>query len=260
MRMIVAFAVLIYIVAANSLLALDDPDLVFYFPFESFSGDAALDQSGKGHNGTINGDIKLVEGGKRGKAAQFAQTSFIDMDGPNIPEDHIPRDEMTLCAWARCEKTGDHHTLFNARASDGTWLIHPEFRSEGDFRWLLRSDGGVDLFDIRAGAVDWDEWTHYAGVYDGGKAILYINGESIAEQAAGGKVARDWGMGARIGYDIDNERPFTGLMDDLCMWKKALAKEEISILMEKGPEVLIEGEAVLSVNNLFITWGKLKGK
>ena len=67
-------------------------------------------------------------------------------------------------------------------------------------------------------------------------------------------------MGARIGYDIDNERPFTGLMDDLCMWKKALTEEEINILMEKGPEVLIEGEAVLPVSNLFITWGKLKGK
>lgn len=258
MRMIIAFTILVYIAAASSVLALDDPDLVFYFPYESFSGDTALDQSGKGHNGTINGNIKLVDGGKRGKAAQFAQTSFIDMDGPNIPEDHIPKDELTLCAWARCEKTGDHHTLFNARAADGTWVIHPEFRSEGNFRWLLRSDGGVDLFDIRAGAVEWDEWTHYAGVYDGGKAILYINGENTAEQAARGKVAKDWGMGARIGYDIDNERPFTGLMDDLCMWKKALTEDEIRILMEKGPEVLIEGEAVSPTGNLATSWGQIR--
>jgi hypothetical protein len=259
MRMIIAFAILVCIAAAGSVLALDASDLVFYFPFEEFDGDNALDQSGNGHNGTINGDIQLVDGGKRGKAAQFAKTSFIDMDGPNIPEDHIPRDEVTLCGWAKCEKTGDHHTFFNARASDATWVIHPELRSEGNFRWLLRSDGGATMFDIRAGSVDWDEWIHYAGVYDGKKAVLYINGKSVAEQAASGKVAKDWGMGARIGYDIDNERPFTGLMDDLCMWKKALTQEEIRILMERGPEVLIEGEALSSAGNLATTWGELKG-
>ncbi len=258
MRVIKGLAILIFMAAVSSVLALDELDLVFYFPFEGFDGDIALDQSGKGHNGTIKGDIEIVDGGKRGKAAKFAQTSYIDMDGPNIPEDHIPRDEVTLCAWARCERTGDHHTLFNARAGDGTWVIHPEFRSEGNFRWLLRSDGGADLFDIRAGVVAWDEWTHYAGVYDGGKAILYINGENIAEQSASGEVAKDWGMGARIGYDIDNERPFTGLMDDLCMWRKALTEEEIKTLMEKGPEVLIEGELVSPNGNLATTWGQIR--
>jgi hypothetical protein len=259
MRTTVTLVILIFIVAVGSVLALEDPDLIFYFPFENFDGDTALDQSGKGHNGTINGDIKLVDGGKRGKAAQFAKTSFIDMDGPNIPEDHIPRDEITLCGWAKCEKTGDHHTLFNARASDSTWLIHPEFRSDGNnFRWLLRSDGGATIFDIRAGSVNWDQWTHFAGVYDGKKGILYINGENVAEAPGGAKIAKDWGMGARIGYDIDNERPFTGLMDDLCLWKRALTQEEIEIVMEKGPEVLIEGEAVSPAGNLTTTWGGLK--
>jgi hypothetical protein len=256
MKKIGVLAISMYLMIACSVLAFDDPDLVFYFSFESFDGNTVPDQSGQGHNGTINGNIESVDGGKHGKAAKFEQTSFIDMDGPNIPEGHTPRDEMTLCAWAKCEKAGDHQTLFNARASDGTWVVHPEFRNEGHFRWLLRSDGGAELFDIRAGTIKWGEWTHYAGVYDGKNGILYINGEKVAENPAGAPtIAKDWGQGARVGYDVDDSRPFTGLMDDLCMWKRALTEEEINILMENSMIGLL---AVSPAGSLTTTWGGLK--
>jgi hypothetical protein len=243
-------------VSVGSALAFDDPDLTFYFPFEEFDGNTALDQSGKGHNGTINGDIKIVDNGKLGKAAEFARTSFIDMDGPNILPEYIPKDEMTLSAWVKCESTGDHHAIFNARCGDSTWLIHPELRSDGNnFRWLLRTDGGGTIFDIRAGSVTWDEWLHYAGVYDGKKGILYIDGKQIAEMPGGAKIAKDWGQGARIGYNIDNARPFTGLMDELSLWKKALTQDEIKILMEEGMKALL---AVSPEGRLATTWGGLK--
>ena len=102
----------------SSAFAADDPDLVFYFQFEEFSGNTAEDQSGNGHKGTINGDIKITDGGKFGRAAEFATNSFIDMDGPNFPADLIPRDEMTLCAWINLKNTGGDHAIFNARAAD----------------------------------------------------------------------------------------------------------------------------------------------
>ena len=87
MRVIIAFSILVYIAAVSSVLALDDPDLVFYFPYENFNGDTALDQSGKGHNGTINGNIKLVDGGNSRKPASliwmaptFPTNIFLEMN------------------------------------------------------------------------------------------------------------------------------------------------------------------------------------
>jgi hypothetical protein len=59
------------------------------------------------------------------------------------------------------DNTGDHHALFNARASDQTWLVHPELRSDGGFRWLLRAAGGDTIFDIRAGQWTAGEWIHF---------------------------------------------------------------------------------------------------
>ncbi len=127
-----------------------------------------------------------------------------------------------MCAWAKPENTGDHQAIFNARAADQTWLIHPEFRNGGKVRWLLRAAGGQTIFDIQDGQWNADQWIHFAGVYssEAGQAVLYLNGEKIAEAQGNAKIASDWGLGARVGRNIDDARPFAGLMDDLCMFKK----------------------------------------
>ncbi|MFH1884164.1 MAG: LamG domain-containing protein, partial [Planctomycetota bacterium] len=195
----------------------DDPALVIYYSFDSVT-DIVADQSGNGHDGAVQGDITLDSNGKHGGAARFTTGSYLDLDGENFPAEDIPTTGITLAAWVKCENTGGHHAIFNARAGDSTWLIHPELRSEGNFRWLLRSYGGSTIFDIRAGTVTWDEWLHFAGTYDkaSGKATLYINGEVVQEENISNApdIAGDWGSGARVGYNIDSARPFTGLMDD----------------------------------------------
>ena len=234
--------VLVVVLNSNALAGLiDDPSLVIYFSFDSVS-DIVIDQSGNGHDGVIVGDVTAEPVGKHNGAAKFdgiggpANRSYIDMDGPNFPAEEVPTSAMTLMAWAKCQNTGDHQTFFNARASDGTWLIHPEARSNGEFRWLLRSAGGTTIFDIRAGVVTWDEWLHFAGTYDkaSGKATLYINGEMVREEnvSSPADIAGDWGSGARVGYDIDDARAFTGLMDDFLMFRRALSLPEVNKLMQ----------------------------
>ena len=232
---LVFFTFVLGLAANASAQLLGDPDLVIYFSFDEVS-DIVADQSGNGHDGVVNGDVTADPGGKRGGAAKFASGSYLDLDGPGIPDEHIPKTGITLAAWAKCENTGGHHAIFNARATDSTWLIHPELRSDGTFRWLLRSAGGSTIFDIRAGVVTWDEWLHFAGTYDQatGKAKLFINGELIREENISNppEIAGDWGSGARVGYNIDNARPFTGLMDMLWIFKRALSQDEILKAMQ----------------------------
>jgi len=227
---------LVFVLSTNAFAdLLNDPDLVIYYSFDEVS-DIVADQSGNGHDGVVNGDVTADPGGKRNGAAKFASGSYLDLDGPSIPAEHIPTTGMTLAAWAKCENTGGDQAIFNARASDTTWLVHPELRSNGQFRWLLRTNGGTTIFDIRAGAVTWDEWLHFAGTYDKatGKAILYINGEVVREETVSNpeNIAGDWGSGARVGYNIDNARPFTGLMDMFWLFKRALSQDEIFKAMQ----------------------------
>jgi hypothetical protein len=228
---------LMFVLGTNAFAdLLADPDLVIYYSFDEVT-DIVADQSGNGHDGVVTGDVTGVPEGKRSGAAKFEGTggaagfSYLDLDGPSIPPEHIPTNAITLAAWAKCENTGGDHAIFNARAKDSTWLIHPEFRSNSQFRWLLRAAGGTTIFDIRAGTVKWDEWMHFTGTYDKatGKAILYIDGEVVQELnvPTPADIAGDWGSGARVGYNIDNARPFTGLMDMLWLFKRALPQDEI---------------------------------
>ncbi len=236
-RMLLCAALTSAIAIAPMASRAQDADLILYYDYEAVSGDNAIDNSGKGRVGTINGAVEIVADGERGNVAHFESGSFIDLDGPNWPADEQPIDGMSLVAWVNVESLAGDHAIFNARAADDTWLIHPEVRGgDGNFRWLLRSAGGNTIFDVRAGAAEDNTWIHFAGVYDTSDgAVLYINGENVGEGAAGADIAEDWGKGARVGYNVDNARPFTGMMDDLNIWKRGLTQEEVEVIMEFGP-------------------------
>ncbi len=232
--------VLVLFLASNAFAA-DDPSLIIYYSFDEV-GDIVVDQSGKGHDGVVVGDITAEPGGKVNGAAKFEGTlgsegmSYLDLDGPSFPTEDIPTSGMTLAAWIKCENTGGHHAIFNARAGDTTWLVHPEARSNGEFRWLLRAYGGTTIFDVRSGVVPWGEWVHFAGIYDkaSAKAYVYNNGELVGEANVNPPldIAGDYEQGARVGYNIDNARPFTGLMDELFLYKRALSQAEVQNIMQ----------------------------
>ena len=235
-----------------------DPDLILYFDYEEFEGDTVLEKSGHGYDGDINGKVTQSDKGKFGKAAHFAAGSFLDLDGPNVDPEHIPTEGMSIVAWINVEAISDM-AIFNARAGDNTWLVHPEARGGGNYRWLNRSPGGATIFDIRAGKNKANEWMHYAGTFSraDGLAVLYINGKNVGQEKArvGTPIAGDWDSGARVGFNIDNNRPFNGLMDELNVWKRGLTEEEVNAIMEFGIE---EFFAVEAQGKLATTWGKLK--
>ena len=212
-----------------------DPSLVIYYSFDEV-GDIVADQSGKGHDGVVVGDVTAEPEGMYNGAANFANGGYLDLDGVNFPTEDIPTSAMTLVAWIKCANTGGDHEIFNARASDETWIMHPEPKSSGDIRWLLRSYGGTTIFQIRAGTMTWDEWLHFAGTYDkeSSMAALYINGELIEEMVVENPadIAGDWGLGARVGKTIDDARPFTGLMDEFRMYTRSLSQDEILEVMQ----------------------------
>ncbi|MBN2594669.1 MAG: hypothetical protein JXA81_14265 [Sedimentisphaerales bacterium] len=246
---------LIYLVSFICLLGLAnnssadipiDPNLVIYYSYDDV-GLIVPDESGRGHHGTVCGDISGAPSGiKWFGAAEFQGIwgptgySYLDLDSPHYPAEDIPKSAITLAVWCKCRDTTglpgtDHHAIMSTRASDDTWVMHPQINNDGTFRWLLRKAGKATIFNLdHVGSHGWDEWIHYAGTYDSvtGKGILYIDGdvcESI--NVTPGQLIADWGTGARVGYNIDNARPFTGIMDELYLYTRALSQDEIKELM-----------------------------
>jgi len=251
------FAGTIFLILVMAAGAWADADLVIYYSYDNFTA-VVPDESGKGNDGTVVGDVTMDAGGKRGGAAKFANAGYLDLDGANFPASDVPTDGIAICAWLKMEDTGDNHEIFNARASDETWLTHPEPRSDGQVRWLLRSYGGGTIMEVRTGQWPADEWMHFAGTYSSADSlgVLYLNGEKVGDAAGSGQIAGDWDMGARVGKTIDDARPFTGLMDDFCMYKRALSQDEVRDVMAGGPP---SAAPVSPEGSLASTWGRIKG-
>jgi len=224
-----------------------DPSLVIYYSFDEV-GDIVADQSGKGHDGVVVGDVTAEANGMYGGAANLANTGYLDLDGANFPAEDIPTSGFTLAAWTNIDGTSNQNAIFNARASDSTWLIHPEIRpGDGDYRFTVRKYGGVTIGNINGGTPGYkqpegtpvpNEWVHVAMTFSrvDAQVILYVNGEVVAEAAIteDADMAGDWGLGARVGYNIDDARHYTGLMDEFRMYTRALSQDEILGIMQ-GP-------------------------
>jgi hypothetical protein len=218
-----------------------DPNLVIYYSYDSV-GAIVPDESGRGHNGTVCGDVSGCPSGiKWYGAAEFlgewgpTHYSYLDLDSPHYPASDIPKSAITLAAWVNCRKTGKDHAILSCRGSDNTWVVHPQINDNGSFRWLLRAPGSTQIFNLNGvGTHGWDEWLHYAGTYDNktGLGVLYINGVVCAQtNVTPGQPIADWGTGARVGYNIDNARPFTGIMDEFYLFTRALTEPQVNELL-----------------------------
>lgn len=79
MKYLVSFSALMcaLFICVGSINAVEyDENLVIYFDYEEFKGDTVPDMSGHGHDGKINGNVKQVENGKRGKAGKVRNWQF----------------------------------------------------------------------------------------------------------------------------------------------------------------------------------------
>jgi hypothetical protein len=135
-----------------------DPNLVIYYSYEEV-GAIVPDESGKGHNGTVCGDVSAAPSGiKWYGAAKFegiwgpTKYSYLDLDSPHYPAADIPKTAITLAAWVNCRKTGQHHAIISCRAADNTWVVHPQINDNETFRWLLRAKGSSTIFNLETWA------------------------------------------------------------------------------------------------------------
>ena len=235
--------------------------LVFYYDYSETKGDSVPDLSGHGYDGKIIGDVKIADDPNRGKVAEFKSGSYLELDHEKIKADgNIPTEAFSLLAWVNAENNGGDQAIFNAWSADNTWLIHPEIRfGAGIYRWLLRAKGGNSIFDMKVGKPKANQWVHFAGTYDRGRkpkgSILFIDGKPVGDAPGDLPVSADWDKGARVGFNVDNARPFVGMMDEISVWERGFSQEEVQEIIEKGLDGFL---AVNPVEKLATTWAKVK--
>lgn len=212
-----------------------DDGLVGYWTFDDGQ---ALDHSGNGNFGVVNGP-NLVQG-KIGEGA-------LNFDGENNhvdlgPIHDYPSDEITVAAWI------NPRDLANCSAYDcrilskatGIWtqdhyIMLSTIRSAGDvrLRFRLMTDGWTELQIASSGNLSNGEWVHVAATYDGSNMRLFVDGEEIGSVPKTGPIDNDPSVPVWIGGNPSSllSRPWSGTIDDVRMYDRALTQQEIQLLI-----------------------------
>lgn len=161
----------------------------------------------------------------------------------------VPRtcDSLTLAAWVRVQ--GLDRPINSLFMSDGF--------APGTVHWVIRNDGVLGLTVIGPDAghqilasppvmtVDqFGIWTHLAVVLDGrsGRAIHYVNGQPVSRHPVrfappyriGTAELGNWNAVGFPGNDPFLIRNFSGVMDEFCLFGRALDAAEIGALYSDG--------------------------
>jgi hypothetical protein len=247
-------SLILYVTIASLLLfstigkAVDTQGLVLYLNFDEGSGSTAKDLSGQGNDGAING-ASWVKDGKIGSALSFESGNYVEV--PHSASLSIT-DAITIMAWTYMAPGSSGEM---AIVSKGTWAVNdlPYELTEtagGVIFWQFYNDAGRDTCSPNSPPVD--EWHHIAGTYDGQIFKAYIDGTLGEEWQYVGTMPENTASVTIGKRSKAAECYFTGMIDEVIIFSRALSVEEIQESME-GIRTAVE-----IAGKLATTWAGIK--
>jgi WD40 repeat protein/tetratricopeptide (TPR) repeat protein len=215
----------------GSLWSFSDGELVAHWKFDDINAAQVLDSSGHGLHGRFVGDAHIISDPERGNVlsldgdgdyVQFKEDLAFDITGA-----------VTIAAWVQVRKS----------EIDQDWTV-----LTGGALWFHRNLGtsGVRITGMFTGSTNWDKrwfdvsgnvdvsggkWHHVAGVHDGSKFSLYVDGILDDFQERGGILIATHSPVYIGGYPFTQE-VWNGLIDDVHIYSYALSPEEVKMLYE----------------------------
>lgn len=223
-----------------------DPNLVAYWPLDEVDAGASPDATGLFPLTAVNltaGD--LVEG-QVGQAVSFdsansSMLEYIAGEGEALPINLHPARSVSLWIKAKGEGQSDLRFFAEGSTEDNGPLFNMGTQNDG-------AADTVDMYIRPPGAHEWsaslaldDTWRHLLWVEGDGTATLYVDGEADARE--GGWTTGDFNGGDLNTTSIggirraDPSHWFTGLVDDVSVWSRALTAEE-AVLLANGTSPL----------------------
>jgi hypothetical protein len=215
-------------------IAVGDPSLVGWWRLDEWAGGTAVDYSGGDNHGTITGDPQWVDGYAGGALEFDGNEDLVETAYPGV----TGTDSRTVSAWIRTETTGEIAS-WGTNSTGQKWIFRVQASNGINGAIRIEVNGGyqVGMTDLRDG-----QWHHVAGVLtddgtpdvteislyvDGEQELISANQSTAIDTAASGNV--------RIGEAPWHNRPFTGLIDDVRIYNKALTQDEIKQVMRVDP-------------------------
>jgi len=216
---------LISFVLVLGLISNASAELVAHWKLDEGSGTTAVDATGNGNDGTLEGDPQWVVG-YFVEALQFAGSP----DRVVVPfsAQLNPEEALTFSVWANVEPgSSGWRSPITSRDDypQRGYIIYAG--TDGNWQFWIGTGSG---WSTAAGPpIQTGEWTHVAAVYTPGNQKLYINGELAGE--ASGTISLNTDKYLSIGAgrtDMPNgDYFFAGMVDDVRVYNHAQTEDEI---------------------------------
>jgi len=208
--------VLVYFIGLSA-IASEDPNMIGWWKFSDLSADYAMDSSGNGNHGILQGDVT--------KSTWAYDKTVMLYGGDDCVEiGHQPifniTNKLTLAAWVRISSSENNMKIISkgsvfcfGRDYDSDFLV---FACDSLGRPMTGSKG---VFDYK--------WHHVAVVYDGSAMSIYVDGELDRTKAVSGNITAN-GDNVLIGNlaGVANSG-WLGNIDDVRIYSRALSADEI---------------------------------
>jgi hypothetical protein len=209
--------------------------LIGFWKLDETGGREVADSSGNANNGEIvNGQPQWVSAGKRGGALLFdGKGEFVQISNESKFDCTA---EVTVAAWIKVNRF------------DKEWQA---IVTKGDSAWRLQRNQDTDNLEFACSGlkipsdspygglygeknVNDGKWHHVAGVYDGKKMTLYVDGEEDVSQPASGAIGNN-DKPVDIGENAEmTGRFWNGLIDDVRVYNCSLDRAEVEALYNEG--------------------------
>jgi len=250
MRLLTSLTLAFLMLTAPLALAQKDA-LLLHLPFDKGSGTTAVDMSGDGHDGVINGAAEWIDG-VHGQALVFNGTDTFVEIGLTDDLTFNAGDSFTAAVWINTTDTPDPQDgiLGDYRVST-TPFWGMILKPDGNIICYLRNGGSITITTTTP--VNDGEWHHLAFIRDteNSKARLYVDG-ALIEEADDPTGDIDSGQSIFVGEHL--ERYLKAALDDVMLFNRPLTEAEIKSIMEGSTP------AVSPAGNLTSTWGSIKRK
>lgn len=196
----------------------------------------------------FDGTIGWTEG-PYGSSLSFDGDSFLVLYSGASSGLDLPKDAITVEAWARTDSWQSWQGIANFVQDNGTYErgFFLGFMNYEIYAGIAtKSDTGKDpyLEYVRAHtAYELSRWYHIAFSYDGASMKLYVDGELVDESSAvSGPIAYPENASLVLGsyLDDDEKQPLKGAIREVRIYPSALAADEIKASI---PGLIETGEA-----------------
>ncbi|MFI2433848.1 LamG domain-containing protein [Streptomyces sp. NPDC018693] len=165
---------------------------------------------------------------------------------------------FTVSAWVRLAADANPANMYTAVSQDGATASRFLLQYDDTVgRWAFKvrsADQSVKISALSTSAVTMGRWTHLAGVWDGSRVHLYVDGalEGSADATLSWAATQGFNIG-RARWDGAYVNRFKGSIDDVRAYDRALNADEIALvsgLTARANNVYLIGSPST------VTWGR----